>query len=299
MSYQKIKQKINLTGNISEIVHAIEVTSIMKMKKTQKIALESRPFAIKFSGILARLLRYQEGGGFESDFFKEGKGDRILMAVLTSDRGFCGFYNKSVLKMAEEKIKEFNGKQEIEVVAIGKKTINFFKRRNAKVIKEFVRLSDFPSIDHIKPISNFLIEQFETQQYKKILFFFGHFVSTFIYEPKMVELLPSNLEQFTEELEKVTGKAEIGKEKFYDYIFEPSPEIIFKKLIPLLIRFRVYHLVLGAKAAEYSSRMVAMKRASENAKDLLRKLILKYNEVRQEQITSELLEITSAKEVLI
>ncbi len=299
MSYQKIKQKINLTGNIAEIVHAIEVTSIMKMKKTQKIALESRPFAVKISEILARLLRYQEGSGFKSNFFEEGKAEKILIAVMTSDRGFCGFYNKSILKMAEEKIKEFSGGQEIEIVAIGKKTINFFKRRNAKIIKEFVRLSDFPSIDQARPISNFLTEQFDAHEYKKVLFFYGHFVSTFVYKPKMIELLPSSLEQLNGELEKVTGKLEVKNEKFYDYIFEPSPEIIFKKIIPLLIGFRVYHLILEAKAAEYSSRMVAMKRASENAKDLLRRLILKYNEVRQEQITSELLEITSAKEVLI
>jgi len=282
MNYQRIKQKINLTGNIAEIVHAIELTSVMKMKKTQQIALDSRPFATKISEILARLIKYQQGGGFECPFLKQGKGTKVLVSVLTADRGFCGFYNKSILRKAEEMIKKLKGKQEVEIVALGKKTINFFKRRGFKIIKEFIRLNDFPSLEQIKPISDFLIEQFETQQYQKILFFYGHFVSTFIYKPKMIKLLPSVIEELNKELEKIEEeKKETEKEKVYDYIFEPSPEAVFKKIIPLLITFKIYQLVLEAKAAEYSSRMIAMKRASENAKDLLKKLILKYNELRR------------------
>ncbi|MCD6094805.1 ATP synthase F1 subunit gamma [bacterium] len=303
MKQKEIKRKISSIGNIFEITKAIEVISAIKMKKAQELALNSRPFTQTALKILKNLSRYEEEIQKRSIFFKEGKGNVILAVVVTSDKGFCGAYNRNILGFFEREIKE---EREIEIMAIGKKAIKYFRKKDYKVLIEFSGIGDYGELEEIKPIADLLIRYFKQGRFRKILFFYPDFISTFYQKPTKIQILPLKLREIEEMLRnyqlrqkrRSDSETEEKKERTIDYILEPSFELIFESLVPQLVEFLIYHLILEANASEHSARMMAMKSASENIERIMENLKLEENKARQAQITSEVTEITTAKEAL-
>ena len=303
MRLKEIKNKINSTQNIFEITRALELVSAIKMKKSQTLALGSRSFTQAALKILKRLSEYIKEIEQESVFFKQGKNDTVLAVVVSSDKGFCGAFNRNILNFSERIIaKEKN----IEIAAIGNKAIKFFRRTDHKILIEFSGIGDYGELEEVKPIANLLIRYFKEGKFKKILFFYTDFISTFSQKPMIIQILPLNLEKLKETLENYelkkrkqsTSDLKEDKEKNVDYIFEPSPEEIFENLVPQLIEYFIFHSILEANASEHSARMMAMRSASENAKEIIVRLRLEYNKARQSQITAEVSEVSIAKEVL-
>lgn len=301
MRLKEIKNKIALTQNISEITRVLELVSAVKMKKAQGLALNSRPFTEKALEILERLSRHQKQFKEESVFFQPGKGDVVLAVAISSDKGFCGAFNKNILNFLG---KEIQKEKNIEIFAIGKKAIKFFKKKNSKVLVEFYGIGDFGEAKEIKPIANLLIRYFKEGRFQKVILFYTDFISTFSQKPVVIQLLPLDLEKVKETLlnyelkEKKRTTDETKELGSLDYIFEPSSREIFENLVPQLIEYLIYHSILEANAAEHSARMLAMRAASENAKEIMGKLRLDYNKARQSYITAEVLEVSMAKEVL-
>lgn len=299
MKSKEIKQKIGSVQNISKITNAMGLVSAVKMGKAQTLALNSRPFALRVYQILKKLSQHQKREGAANFYFKERGEGKILAVVVSSDRGFCGPFNKSILNFAQKKIKEMAEGSVVEIMAIGKKSSSFFKNKGYKVKFEFSGIGDFGELDEVRPIAELLTKNFE-KEYQKVCLIFTNFVTTLNQEPCMIQVLPVKEDIFEKLLKEHApkGSKDMEPEPYLEYVFEPSPKEIFESLVPELVTFEIYHSILEANASEHSARMIAMKNASDNAKEITKLLILDYNKARQEQITSELGEITSAKEAI-
>lgn len=297
MRLRELKNKINLTQNIFGVTQALELISAVKMKRTMKLALGSRPFARKVVGILKRLSQYQKISGIESLYFKIKEAKKILVLVLSSDRGFCGSYNKNILRLAEQEIGDLKKEAEIEIIALGKKTGNYFKKKNYKLRAEFFDVEEYEKFEKAKALANLLFSYYQKGEYQKIYFYCTHYFTPFFQLPRRIQILPLEEEKFEEMLKKIAGES-IAQDRL-DYIFEPSFKEIVGQLVLQLMEFEIYHAILEAQASEHASRMMAMKRAMDNAKEIIKDLTLEYNKARQAQITAEVLEITSAKEATV
>ena len=299
MKSKEIKQKIGSVQNISKITNALGLVSAVKMGKAQNLALNSRPFALRVYQILKKLSAYQKKEGLASFYFKERPPEKILAVVVSSDRGFCGSFNKNILNYAHKQIKDLEKIAPVEIVAIGKKSSAFFKRKGYKLKIEFSGIGDFGKLNEIRPLAEVLTRYFE-KEYQKVYLAFTNFVTTLTQEPCVIQVLPVEEDIFEKLLKEHApkGSKEIEPEPYLEYVFEPSSKEIFESLVPELVTFEIYHSILEANASEHSARMIAMKNASDNAKEIIKFLILDYNKARQEQITSELGEITSAKEAI-
>jgi F-type H+-transporting ATPase subunit gamma len=293
MELKEIKRKIDSVRNIWKLTGALETLSALKMKKAQKIALLSRPFSKKVAEILGEIDSCSEEN--KSVFFERKKGNKILALVLASDRGFCGSFNQNILKFGEKSVKELKAKSQVDVLPVGKKAISYFKKKGYEFSYSFFGIGDYVELKDVKMITDLLLEKFLKNEYQEIHLFYTDFISTFFQKPKSVKLLPLD-KNYLEEFCAADAKKISGKEK--DFLIEPSREKLFREIVPQLIEYLIYQAVLEANAAEHSARMMAMRNASENAEEKVGELNLVYNKARQEQITSEVCEVSSAKEVL-
>lgn len=286
MELKEIKRKIDSVRNIWKLTGALETLSALKMKKAQKIALLSRPFAEKTAEILSML---ENNPGKEEEkavFFKIAPVKKTLILILASDRGFCGSFNQNILKFSEKEIIGMKKDREVELLPVGKKATSYFKKKGYEIRYNFFGIGDYGELDDVKSISDFLVRGFLENKYQEVYLFYTSFVSTFSQEPKMVKLLP---------VEKGTAESRIGQ---IDFLIEPSYKMLAEEIIPGLIEYLIYQAILEGNASEHSARMMAMRNASENAQRKAGELNLSYNKARQEQITKEVCEVSSAKEVL-
>lgn len=288
MELKEIKRKIDSVRNIWKLTGALETLSALKMKKAQKIALLSRPFAEKTAEILSML---ENNLGKEDDrsvFFNKSKVNKVLLLILASDRGFCGSFNQNILKFSEKLIKEIKKDREVELLPVGKKAAAYFRDKGYDIKRHFFGIGDFGELDDVKSISDFLIKGFLAGEYGEVYLFYTNFVSTFFQQPKMVKLLP---------VDKPADSFAVRRAGT-DFLIEPSYKMLAEEIIPGLIEYLIYQAILEGNASEHSARMMAMRNASENAQRKAGELNLSYNKARQEQITKEVCEVSSAKEVL-
>lgn len=299
MQLREIKQKINLTRNIARSTKALELVAIMKMKRAQREVFASREFALSVLAVLRILL--QE----EKDYFKRRKGEKekFLAVVISSDRGFCGGFNQKILKFAHQKIKQLSRKAQTDVLALGKKGAFYFQKRGFLVKSKLTGIGDIRDFERAREIGDLIWHYFQEENYSRAFLFYTDFSSVFLQTPKSFQILPPSIEDIKGMLSDFLSSKKISqfltpKEKRYPYLFEPSKEEFFSDLLPQLVSYELYHAILEANASEHSSRMIAMKNASQNAERLIENLTSEYNKARQAQITSEVAEISSAKEAL-
>jgi F-type H+-transporting ATPase subunit gamma len=291
METKEIRRKIESVNNIRELTGALETLSALKMKKAQKIALMSRPFAQKITYLLSKLdyvLKEKK-----SVFLQEKEAKNILVLVVSSDRGFCGSFNQNIVKLAEKELSALKSKEvKIEILPIGKKGISFFKKKGYDFKFNFTGIGDYGELEELKPISDYLIKSFLENKFQKIYFVYTDFVSSLLQKPKIIQILPFAKENFKDFL-----KEEISK-KEEEFIIEPSYQTLAEEIVPQLVEYLIYQCVLESNASEHSARMMAMRNASENAQKKVEELRLLFNKARQEQITREVCEISIVKEVL-
>jgi len=276
-------------ANIHKLTGALETLSALKMKKSQKIALESRPFAQR----LGRLIRRVEPTLRDKVKLRKRKLRTALAVVIASDRGFCGSFNQNILKNAENEIKKLEKKSPVTVLPVGKKAIAFFKKRGREFKRSVVGVGDYGTLEELKPLADFIIKAYIASDYQRVYLMWTDFISTFRQKPKMMQLLPLEWK----ELKEFAHQAETDAESA-ETMIEPSAEMLVKEIIPQMVMYLIYQCVLESNASEHSARMTAMRNASDNARERVAELTLEYNKARQEQITKEVCEISSAKEVL-
>lgn len=299
-----IKSRIKSTKNIQQITKAMQAVSAVKMRKSEAIAVSGRLYALYALNILKKIEKNTDEAikSLSPLFATDIESKSECLVVISSDKGLAGAFNSNVIKKSEKIIAK--SKNKVDIVAVGKKGRDYFARKGLHIVKGFEGAGDFGSIEEAREISDFVINLFIEKKYSKIDIVYTNFISALKQEVVVRPLLPlhrETLEQVVANIIPETGKYSDLKTSFKDdalYSFESSPEQIVQELVPKLVELEVYHSILEANASEHSARMVAMKNASENAKEMIISLTIKYNKERQAQITKELIEITSGKNAL-
>jgi len=308
MSLRDIKGKIRAVGKTRQVTRAMEAVSAAKMRRSQERALSARPYATSAFKILRRL-----SGSFntrEHFLVKERDMRKVLIILVTSDRGLAGGLNSSVIKKVLAFIKEKNiSKQDVAFACIGKKGYEYFSKRGYVITEHFEKFGDAPPLKVLEDVSRHALELYKAGAYDHVLVAYSNFVSTFVQEPILHKVLPLHVEDIAQVIKSIVpvrGKySDMYKDEengngngFTDYLFEPAPEAVFEQLVFDLITVLAYHGFVEAKASEFSARMVAMRSASDKALEMGNSLTLSYNKARQSAITREVSEIVGGVEAL-
>ncbi len=289
-STRDIRRRIKSVKNTAQITKAMQLVAAAKMKKAQDQASHGRAYAEMLNKVLVNLKEHAEEG--IHPFFAEGQGDKTLVLLIASDKGLCGALNTNLFK----KLITTKIEGEVEYVTIGRKAVQALNRLRRTLLADFP-IKDPAKFAEVRAVSRFIQEKYRTGEYKKVLVVFNNFINTVTVLPSVEQLLPVN---------PVTlgGKRDFGHEistpatPSLEYKFEPSAQVVFETVLPQYVNDTVFQMVLESRASEHSSRMVAMKNATDNAKQMIKDLSLEYNKLRQAAITNELLEITTAKMAL-
>lgn len=307
-SSRQLKTKIRSVKNIRQITKAVQMVSATKMRRSQETALNARPYAKKSFTLLLHLLKYAKNEEIQNIFWKKFETNKVALVVVTSDKGLAGSFNSSVLRKAWQwKTEQEKDGKEVEIISVGRKSRDFFKSRNGKIVSEFTQFGDFVTFADVKPLGEWIIRAYENGSYEKISFCSNQFVSALVQKPETRQILPLEIGELKKTVESIvpkTGKysqlAEEGEEELKDlsYLLEPTRQVIIDTLTRNLILVEVMHFIFESNASEHSARMIAMKNATENANRLKEELTLELNKARQAAITQELTEIATAKEAL-
>lgn len=290
--------------NTGQITRAMEAVSATKMRKAQQVALAARPYALAALDILERVSGKVETAHW---LLERRPIKKIGLIILTSDKGLCGVLNNNILRAFERfarKNKEHFNNGQCEIITVGKFGANYLKRRGYNVVMEFEDMGDVTDINESEAISKLILDACRDKKYDAIFSVYTNFISTLSQEAVARSIFPLTMEDirdFVDEIDLVYGniKRDAESERFsYDYLLEPSPAEILDPLLQKLMEVKIYHMLLEANASEHSARMIAMKNASDNAKDLLNTLQLSFNKARQASITREIAEITGGAAAL-
>ncbi|MEA3355675.1 MAG: ATP synthase F1 subunit gamma [Patescibacteria group bacterium] len=312
-SIKIIKRRIKSATNISKITKAMEMVAASKMRYAQDIALSTRPYTEKMRQILTGIVEIVKHDltHFLLESPKTLKSEKnlpkkYLIVVLSSDKGLCGGLNSNLfrglenwqIKFLEQRSNPDNLK--LEFITVGKKAKEYALKTKRLLLAEFSSFGDRPHYQDIVPLYNIVFDNFKAGKYQKVFVVFMDFISTISQKLAVKQLLPIEKVTIDTAFQEIMikEKEKIKLEFHKDYLFEPPAKNIFDKLLPEFLGLYFYHIVLESIASEHSARMVAMKSAHDNARDIVSDLSLEYNQLRQTKITNELLEITSARMVI-
>jgi len=277
---KEIRTKIKSVENTRKITRAMEMVAASKMRKAQERMRAARPYAEKIRQVAAHLSRanpeYKHPFLIKRDIIKN-----VAVIVITSDKGLCGGLNTNILRLVVARMKEWEDESKgISICAIGNKGFTFMSRIGAKVKSHMIGLGDIPHIEKLIGAVKVMLDAYNAGEVDAIYVSYNGFVNTMKQEPRMEQLLPLSGEL----LEPANGSA-------WDYIYEPDAKVVVDELLVRYIESLVYSGVTENQASEQSARMVAMKAASDNAKEVIGELKLIYNKARQAAITKEISEI--------
>ncbi len=304
-SPQNIKKRLKSIKNIGQITKAMELVAATKMRRSQEIALASRPYAFAALDLLANvsLMEEQKSGLLEKRNVK-----KTLFVLVASDKGLAGAFNSSIFRKFESAFSKTKTSEAL-FIGVGEKAFNYLSKKNLNVVKKFTNVGDYTTTQQVKPLADFLAEGYLKKDWDRVVIFSTHFRSALKQESRIREILPISFESIQETLMEIvpkTGKFSNivnvsnvnGQRSNVDYLVEPSTKIVLADLVKHLFFMQMYHLILEANASEHAARRLAMKTASDNAKDLGQALNLQYNKVRQGAITSQIIEIIAGAESL-
>lgn len=294
-STRDIRRRIKSVKSTSQITKAMQLVAASKMKKAQDQAVAGRSYADLMNRVLVNLSRKLDE--VSNPLLEEREGGRDLYVVITTDKGLCGGMNTNLIKRVVEE-----APKDAAFVTVGRKGSQSLARQKKDLMADF-KVSDPATFAETKRISKFVTEQFISGEFNRVFVAFTNFINTLTQEPAVEQLLPLSPIQLgkVKEYEGI-GKGEIhevaDEDTHISYLFEPNAAEVMDGVLPQYINGTLYQVVLEARASEHSARMVAMKNATENAKDIIKDLTLEYNKLRQAAITNELLEITTAMKAL-
>lgn len=290
-SLKDIRLKIESVKNTQQITKAMKLVSAAKLRKAQNQITNLRPYAETLKKVISDIAVTQR---VTSPFIKTSADTKsILIVVVTSDRGLCGAFNSQIIKFTESLRKnELKGFEKVEFAFLGKKAADSFARRGVKSQMTMVRVDRDISYQLARDISSDLLKKFTSGQFDEIRIVYNEFKSAISQKPVMERILPIDIETDLGAIENT--KATFAK----DLVFEPAPELMMVELLEKHFSVQVYRALCESIAAEHGARMTAMENATNNAKEVLAKTTLTYNKLRQEKITTELIEIVSGAEAL-
>ncbi len=281
---QDIRRRIKSIRNTAQITKAMQMVAASKMRKAQQHALAGRPYANLLNKVLVSLQKRTDPKAHPLLQVREVKKELVL--ILSTDKGLAGALNTNLLREAAQ----FSVEQTAFVVS-GRKGRQFVARTKRELLADF-ELKDAPAFVETKVIAQFCTEKFLSGEVDKVSVLYTHFVNTINQKPVVRTLLPITNFEVAQVEEPGAAK---GEDTMAGHEFEPSPEAVLDIMLPYYIQYQVFQMILDARASEHSARMVAMKSATDNAKQFIKDLTLEYNKMRQASITTELLEISTAQ----
>jgi F-type H+-transporting ATPase subunit gamma len=294
-SIQDLRRRLRAVKSTQQITKAMKMVAAARLRRAQERVQAARPYTKKMTQILGDLARrasdFKHPLLANTDTHEEAPGsERIILALVTADKGLCGGFNTNLIKAANEFLRQHT-RDQVELVLIGRKGNDFFHRRNIKIRRAHLGITGSGKVTATDAIAigQQLIADFtnEEQPVDKVYLLFGEFKSALVQKPTLVQLLPIGQLPDNE-----------ASETTDDYLYEQNPAEIFEVLLPKLIENRIYQALLESVASEMGSRMTAMDSASKNASEVIDRLTLNMNRVRQAAITREIIEVVSGAEAL-
>ncbi len=281
-----LRLRIRSINNTKKITRAMEMVSAAKLRKTESVMKESRPFMQKIQALLGRLAL--STGAQEHPLFQKSETGVPVIVVFTSDRGLCGAFNANILKRASVYLKQNPG---TKIIVIGSKGRDYFRLHfRSQLIQEHVDLGGSLDAELMDKIAEDLLSGFMDGRYSRIELVYPHYVSTVSNKPTVERYLPLDPEAF--------GVSEEDAGQPIDYIMEPSPERVFDAILPRFLKSKIFLTLAETLTSEHSARMMAMNAATKNCTELSDQLTLRLNKARQAAITTEIIEIVSGAEAL-
>jgi len=283
---KEVRIRIASVNSTQQITKAMKLVSATKLRRAQNAILQMRPYAQKLNGILSNLSDSVDDDSLKV-YFNQREIKKVLLVVVTSDRGLCGSFNANVIKLTNRLIREVYSNAEVTVLPIGKKGFEFFNKTSVARITSYKDALQTLNAENGFEIGTYLLNEFKSGKFDKIEIVYNQFKNA------ATQILSN--EAFLPIIKKTDINASNDKS---DYIFEPSKAEILEELIPRILKTQLYKSMIDSLASEHGARMVAMDKATENAGELLKGLKLEYNRARQAAITKEISEIVGGAAAL-
>ncbi len=286
---KEVRSRIKSVQSTQQITKAMKMVSAAKLRRAQDAITQMRPYAKKLQEMLSNIVSSSDGE-VSMDLAVERPVEKVLIIVVTSDRGLCGGYNSNLIKLAKQTINEKYAEQyrkgNVQILPIGKKGFEHFTKNGFNVINSYWDIFTGLSFEKVQTAAKYAMNAFAAKEIDAVEVIYSEFKNAasqiYIAEP----FLP---------IQKISSTENKRKS---DFIFEPNQQVLIAELMPKILNTQLYKAVLDANASEHGARMTAMDKASDNANELLKSLKISYNRARQAAITTELTEIVSGAAAL-
>jgi len=278
-----IRRRIRGVQSTAKITRAMEMIATSKMRRAQEAGLAGRAYAEKIHQVIADLAALPQTGRALHPLLQRREVAKITVIHITPDRGLCGGLHAAINRKTAGFILEQT--VPVTIIIVGRKGLDFMRRYHRDIHAEFTNLGDRPSLLDTLPISRIIIDDYTSGAIDLVYLVYAQFISTMVQKPIIKQILP-------------VEPAAIPTAQNVDYIYEPGPDMVLGELLPRFVEMQVYHAILESIASEQSARMVAMRNATDNARELIDELTLMYNKARQESITKEILDIAGGAAAL-
>jgi len=278
-----IKRRIRSVTSTQQITKAMKMVAAAKLRRTQEAVIATRPFTSKLNEVLSRIVASAKDN-LEHPLLEVRTVKKVGFVVVSADRGLSGGYNANIIKQA---LQSFNEHKDVEygIVTIGNKANSFLKKRDYPIEEEFASVSDVPTLEEAINITNKVKDFYLNGVYDEVYMVYTKFITAMQHKPQTIKLLPIEPPQGVQLDER-------------DYIFEPTPQEVMGRLLPMYLQNQVLGMLMEAKASEHGATMTAMDSASNNASEMIADLTLWYNRARQAAITNEISEIVGGANAL-
>jgi ATP synthase, F1 gamma subunit len=290
-NFKAIRIRIASVKSTKQITAAMKMVSAAKLRRAQDKIVRLRPYANKLHEILVGLSQSLIDSEIENVYGRISDPEKVLIVVVTSNRGLCGAFNSNVIKetrrvVSEKYLEQFN-KGNVTFLTIGKKGFDYFRKQNLKMLPERNAIFNYLTFENVNLIAEEIMAAFVKGDYDEVDIVYNQFKNAAVQNLKVEQFLP---------VEAVV--TDTGKIAPADYIYEPTKEEIVKELIPKSLKIQFYKAILNSFVAEHGARMTSMHKATDNATQMIKDLALQYNKARQAAITNQILEVVSGSNAM-
>lgn len=289
-----MRLRIRSVKNISQVTRALQAVSASKVRKAMQLVLNTRPYATKAWQVLTHIARQPGRSTLHPLLTQRERVNHILVVLITGDRGLAGAYTTNIVRFT---LQQF-GKSSVPVtyLTVGRKGRDLMYRRGQKILAEFSNLPAAPTFNDVSAIGRIAVEEYLQGNVDEVYLVYTDFINMARQVPTMKKLLPLEVEAEDGQVMEFGQQHTHGPEAAY--IYEPGQDEILDEIIPTFTALQVYQAILESLASEHAARMVAMKNATDAAKELVEALQLEYNKSRQQTITNEMLDIAGGAEAM-
>lgn len=292
---KEVKGRIQSVTSTQQITKAMKMVAAAKLRRAQDRITQMRPYSQKLSSIIGNVSAGVDSEQIDNPYAEVRDTEKVLLVVVTSDRGLCGAFNSSIFKKTKaviaDRYADVESAGNLFIMPIGKKGYDHFGKRGYNMIDTYAEMFSELNFEHAMEAAEFAMEKFVAGEFDRVEIVYNEFknVATQIAVAEQFLPIQNDTEEVSDEMENSATE---------DYIYEPNQAFIFSEIVPKSLKIQFYKTLLESNASEQGARMTAMDQATDNAGELLKELRLTYNRTRQAAITKEILEIVGGAEAL-